>query len=148
MIFYHSYPFKILWNKRLCKKIPNWAGLIQGPINLDCRSTRGWAWYWACRVAIAKNSSGGENLVGESCGNHNVIVPSRLIRSYQHWIRLSYVNVKRRVRRLYGVCSFHFHQLHFVVLNAKVKGMFQPHIWYSQPVSFSCSGHHKHNNII
>lgn len=121
-----------------CQVGPDGAGLIQRPINLDGGSTRGWAWNWACRVAIAKNSSGGENCGGKSSGDHNVVVLSRLIRGYQNRVRLAHVDIKGWVRSLKGVCSFNFHQFQFVVLYAKVKGIFQPHIWYPKPVGLSC----------
>jgi hypothetical protein len=38
------------------------------------------------------------------------------------------MNVERRVGSLESVRSFHFDQLHFVVLDPEVKGILQPNI--------------------
>ena len=105
------------------KSIPNRAGLVQRPINLDGRSTRRWAWDSASRITVMKNSGSGEDWSGETTGNHNVVVLSGLIHRYEDGVRLPNMNIKGGVRSLKGVSSFYFCQCQPVALNAEVEWM-------------------------
>lgn len=72
-----------VWPGSTCCKIgPDRAGLVQRPVNLDGRSTGGWARDSASRVGVMKSAGGGEDRSGETRGSHNVVVLPGLISGY------------------------------------------------------------------
>lgn len=121
-------------------KQPDGAGLVQRPVDLDGGPTRGWAGDWAGGVAVVKDTGAGEHLrSGETSGDDNVVVLSRLVSCEQNRVWLAHVYIQGGVGSLESVCSFHFDQLQLVVLNSEVERMLQPNIWNSKPVSFTCN---------
>lgn len=116
--------------------IPNRTSLVEWPINLDSWSTGNWTRDGAVGVTVAKNTSGSEDLRGETTGDDNVVVLRWLISSDKHRVGLANMNIKWGEGSLKGVSSFNFHQLHLVSLNSKVEGILQTHIWYPKPICF------------
>lgn len=86
-----------------------------------------------------EGTGGGVDFVGEATRNDNVVILAGLVGREEDRVRLTHVNVQRRVAHLERVRSFHLNQLHLVVLDPEVQRVLQPHIRDSKPVSFTCN---------
>lgn len=119
-----------------CKK-PDGTSLVEGPVDLSGRSTGKWAGGRGIRVGITEIAGGDEDRGGEPGGDGNVVGLRRLISRDKNRHALAKVDVKRGIANLQCVCSFDFHHLHLVPLNAEVERILQPHVAYTEPVCFS-----------
>lgn len=97
--------------------------MVEGPVDLYRWTAGRGTLDRASRVTVTKNARGSENPRSEASGNDNVVVLSWLVSRDEHRVRLTNMNIERRVGRLKGMCSLHLYQLHFMTLNSKVEGM-------------------------
>lgn len=123
---------------KLWTSIPDWASLVEGPINFDGGATRGWARGPTHRVSVVKDTSCGQNRIGEPGWNHKRIIKTGLVHGDQEGARLADMDIYGGVCDLEGMSPFHLYQFQNVVLDSEVERVLQANIWYSEPVSLPC----------
>lgn len=133
---------ELLWKRKRHaqeRAVPDRSGLVERRDNIKGGSRRDRARDSLKGIAVMENGRCGEDPSGESGGDNNVVILRRLVGCEQHRVGLAKVDVEGGVCVLKGVWPFDFHQFQLVSLDSEVDRCCQPHVWYPQSVSLTCT---------